>query len=401
MTTLRVLLSAPPASTRAEPWALYDDTGRVVERGRATPDRWPSATRREVVLAASLVRVIALALPPMSTSRVAAAAAFALEDRLAATDEAPAIGVSAPRTDGSVVAAVVSRKTLDAVTAFAPGFARVLAEPALAPTTPGWTWYASGAGGGFVRASDGSAFAVDSGPAEGQLPPELAAALTLAARKGDVPREVAVAERCAPETLAAWRAATGVPFVSGNPWQWDGAPPSAFADAPDLVGRGDEIAVRPRDRWRVLRPAIAIVVAAFALHVLATVAQWSWLKYDEWRTGRAIVAAAQGAGIVDASTPEAALRGLARRATELRHRAALSAPADAMPLLARAAPALATLPAAAVKSAIYADGAWTFELAALDAPALAALDRRLQDAGLAPLQAKTNAGHRMRVSEGP
>ena len=76
----------------------------------------------------------------------------------------------------------------------------------------------------------------------------------------------------------------------------------------------EEIAARPRDRWRVLRPAIAIVVAAFALHVLATVAQWSWLKYDEWRTGRAIVAAAQGAGIVDASTPEdrAARPGAAR-----------------------------------------------------------------------------------------
>ena len=72
-----------------------------------------------------------------------------------------------------------------------------------------------------------------------------------------------------------------------------------------------------------------------------------------------------------------------------------------MPLLARAAPALAALPAAAVKSAIYADGAWTFELAALDAPALAALDRRLQDAGLTALQAKTSAGHRMRVTAAP
>jgi len=41
------------------------------------------------------------------------------------------------------------------------------------------------------------------------------------------------------------------------------------------------------------------------------------------------------------------------------------------------------------------------ELAALDAPALSALDRRLQDAGLAPLQAKTNAGYRMRVTAAP
>jgi hypothetical protein len=401
MSVLRVLLSMPPSPARAEAWALYDESGRVVERGRATPDAWPSATRREAVLAASLVRVIALALPPMSASRVAMAAAYALEDRLAATDEAPAIGVSAPRADGGVVAAVVSRKMLDAVTGLAPRFARVLAEPALAPVTPGWTWYASGAGGGFVRTADGSAFAVDNAPTEGPLPPELAAALTQAARKGEAPREVAIAERCRPEALATWRTATGIPFVPADSWRWDSAAPSAFADAPDLIGRVEEVATRPRDRWRVLRPAIAIVAAALALHVLATLAQWSWLKYDGWRMGRSVVASAQGTGVADTSTPEAALRGLARRAAELRHRAALFAPSDAVPLLARAAPALAALPVPAVKSAIYADGAWTFELATLDAPALAALDRRLQDAGLAPLQAKTNAGLRMRVSAGP
>jgi len=151
----------------------------------------------------------------------------------------------------------------------------------------------------------------------------------------------------------------------------------------------------------VFRPALAIAAAALALHVVATLAQWSWLKYDAWRTGRATVAIAQDAGLTDATTPEAALRGLARRDAELRHRAGQPAPGDALPMLARAAPALATLSPVAVKSATYADGAWTFELAPLDAPALAALDRRLQDAALAPLQAKTNAGHRMRVAGAP
>src|SRR5262245_51670415 len=115
MAILRVLLNAPPAVGRAEAYALFDDAGRVVERGHAAPERWPAATRREAVLAASLVRVIAVALPPMPASRVAAAAAYALEDRLAATADTPAIGVSTPRADGAVVAAVASRKTLDAV----------------------------------------------------------------------------------------------------------------------------------------------------------------------------------------------------------------------------------------------------------------------------------------------
>lgn len=401
MPTLRVLLGAPPSATRADAWALFDDTGRFVERGHSPPERWPMAANREVVLAASLVRVIALALPPMPPSRVAAAAAYALEDRLASTEEPPAIGLSAARADGSVVAAVASRGLIDSITGFAPRFTRALAEPSLAPPAAGWTWCASGAGGGFVRSNDGSAFAVAHAPAEGLLPPELAAALTQTARKGDAPGEVIVAERCAPETLDAWRAATGVPFVAGRPWRWDDAPVTAFAAAPDLLARPAEIAAGPRERWRLFRPALAIAGAALALHVIATVGQWGWLRYEAWRTGQAIIAAARAAGINDAETPDAALRALANRDADLRHRAGLAAATDALPLLARAAPTLAALPAAAIKSGTYADGAWTFELASQPPAALETLDRNLRAAGLAPLQARTAAGHRVRVSLAP
>jgi hypothetical protein len=402
MSVLRLLLSAPPSASRAEAWALFDDAGRVVDRGRAAPDRWPSAGVREAVLAASLVRVIPLALPPMSAARVASAAAYALEDRLAVTDDAPAIGVSTPRADGSVIAAVVSRRTLDAVIATTPRFARVLVEPALAPVHAAWTWYASDAGGGFVRTSDGGAFAVASSPGGATLPPELTAALTQAARKGHAPREVIVAERCTPDVLASWRAACGVPFVAGTPWRWDAATSTAFADAPDLLSHDATPATQqPGERWRMLRPAIAIAVAALALNIAATIGQWAWLKYSSWSAARSIVAAAQSAGIADATTADAALRALARQDAAMRHRAGAIASDDALPLLARAAPALATLPSGAIKSAAFVDGAWTVELAALDAPALSALDRRLQDAGLAPLQAKTNAGYRMRVTAAP
>jgi len=66
LSIVRVLLSEPPAANRAEAWVRCDDTGRVVERGHDTPDRWPPASRREAVLAAGLVRLIAIALPPMS-----------------------------------------------------------------------------------------------------------------------------------------------------------------------------------------------------------------------------------------------------------------------------------------------------------------------------------------------
>ena len=71
------------------------------------------------------------------------------------------------------------------------------------------------------------------------------------------------------------------------------------------------------------------------------------------------------------------------------------------PLLARAAPALAGLPAGAFKTATYTPATWTLDLAKLDAGALAELDRRLAAAGLATLQATTNAGTRLRVTLAP
>ena len=72
------------------------------------------------------------------------------------------------------------------------------------------------------------------------------------------------------------------------------------------------------------------------------------------------------------------------------------APDDALPLLARAAPALATLPAGAVKSATYADGHWTLDLALADASAVANIDARMRAAGVPVLTAPSPNGTRMR-----
>jgi hypothetical protein len=403
MTTLRVLLSAPPAATRAGPWALFDGDGRCVRRGRNVPAEWPAADVREAVLAAELVRIVALTLPPLPAQRVAAAATFALEDQLATTGEAPAIGVSAQQKNGSVLANVTSRAVLAAVAAFRPPFARVLAEPALAPVDAGWTWYASGATGGFVRRADGSAFAVGASAAMAALPGELASSLTQAARANTAPATVAVALPSDDAALARWTRDAGRPFVRATAWQWDAAPPEAFAAAPDLLA--GEFARAPTapavGTLRLFRPALVLCALALGVHVAATIAQWAWLKVDLWRTARAQIAMAQEAQLADATSPEAAVRAIVKRYADLRHRAGLAAPADALPLLARAAPALSALPSGTLKSATYADGAWTIEFASLDPAAQAAIDRALRNAGANALQAKTAGGYRMRISLSP
>jgi general secretion pathway protein L len=403
MSIFRVLLPAPPVATRADAWALFDDAGRCLQRGRDVPQAWPEADRREAVLAADLVRIVALTLPPLPASRVAAAALFALEDQLATSGEAPAIAVSAQQADGTVLASVTARSALASIAALRPPFSRVIVEPALAPVRAGWTWFSSGTGGGFIRRADGSAFAVGAPPTEGALPHELAAALAQAARAGAAPPSVAVAERCDDATLAQWTRAAGLPFTRAPVWRWDAAPPEAFTQAPDLLaGEFARAApVRTGGVARLFRPALGLAALALAIHVTATLAQWAVLKFDAWRTARAEIALAQDAQLPDATTPAAALRAIARRHAELRHRAGLETPADMLPLLARAAPALAAAPPGALKSAHYAGGAWTIELGALDPTALAALDRGLRNAGVDALQAGTSAGYRMRLTVSP
>jgi len=126
--------------------------------------------------------------------------------------------------------------------------------------------------------------------------------------------------------------------------------------------------------------------------------QWSWLGVERWRLAGALVDTAKAAQLPDAQTADAAAQAIARQYSAARHRASQSAPVDALPLLARAAPALSSLPAGALRSARYAGDAWTLDLVELDAATLSRLERRLGDAGLDALAAPASGGTRMRLS---
>jgi hypothetical protein len=143
-----------------------------------------------------------------------------------------------------------------------------------------------------------------------------------------------------------------------------------------------------------------LLVAAFALHAGGTLLQWAGYRVAAWQAGRNLVALAREAGVADATTPAAAVAALVQRDAEARHRAGQPAPADALPLLARAAPALASLPAGALKSATYGAGAWTLEVGVPPA-ALTDVDHALTRAGVAVLQAGVTGGARLRLTALP
>lgn len=394
---LRVFLTAPPLATRADAWVRYAADGRPVANGRGTPDAWPADPVIEAVLAAAHVRIAALDLPPMPGNRRRAAAQFALEDQMASSAAESAIAVSAPRDGGPVLAAVVANGLIRAIAAYPKRIARIIPESALAPHADGWTWCISAAGGGFVRRGDGSAFAI--GGDANDVPAELVAALAQASRSSAAPGVVRAALPSTAAKLARWSQATGIRFVAAPEWRWERAEAGAFADAPDFLA-GDAAAASqegPRvARW--FRPALVLAALALMIHVGALLTQWAWLGVENWRLTRALVAQAAAAQLPDAVTPATAAAAIARQNAGLRHRASQSAPADALPLLARAAPSIAALPTGMLKSATFAGDAWTLELGRVDPVTTSGLTRALASNGIDALAAPTPGGLRMRLT---
>jgi hypothetical protein len=204
------------------------------------------------------------------------------------------------------------------------------------------------------------------------------------------------------EQLAAWAVECDVRFALAAPWIWhqDGA---AMAEAGDLLQGEFSRAVRaaPRRLANQFRWALGLAGVALVLHVGATVVEWTALRVAQWRTAQATVSAARGAGIVSADDAATAASSVARTFTDARHRAGLAAPSDAIPLLARAAPAVGALPGSTLKVASYTPGQWTFDFAKIDAGMLSRLEQRLREHGLASIAAVTASGLRMRVTLAP
>ena len=314
---------------------------------------------------------------------------------MAAGADESAIAVA--QSGSMTIVAIASRTLIDGIAAHERYVTRIVAEAALAPCNPGWTWYRSGTGDGFVRREDGSAFAT--GALSGDvLPPELQAALAQARRAGTAPTIVHAATAARPEQLAEWSQTTGVHFVAAPAWRWEDSTASSFDATPDFLATdGSQTATNDSPRARLFRTAIVLGSLALALHGGASLLQWAWLSATDWRLSRQLTELARSAG-VPAGNASLAAAAIARRNAELRHAAAKPAVTDALPLLARAAPALGALPPGTLKSATYADDAWTFEFAKLDAETSSRVIRALGNAGVDALAAPTSSGTRMRAT---
>lgn len=402
MSTLRIYFDAPPDASRDADWALFDAADRAVRSGRGPRADWPAAEAHEAVIAATQGRLVTLTLPPLPTARALSAARFALEDQLAGAPEDSHVALGAQAADGTLRAAIVADAWMLGFSAASARLGvrwrRIVLESDLAqPPEGGWCWCAPALDRpGFVRTSEGSSLAV--GAATEDAPPaELV--LAIAGSRAQRPKQVrADVAGITPTLLAQASKSTGIGFVAGTPWRWSAASPAAYNAAIDLQSNPSAgMAPAPRvDAVRLLRPALWIVACALAFHVVATIGQWLWLEWRTTQAQRELVALAQSSAAEEAAnSPPAA--AITRRDAILRHRAGLVADDDALPLLARAAPALATLPAGAIRSLRYADGHVVLELQKLDAAQPARMQRELQRAGLVAIAAPSATGARVRV----
>lgn len=405
MTTLRILVAAAPTGARAVPWALFESAGTKRESGSARPDAWPAADRLEIVIAAAQSRVASVNLPPLAPGRVAGAAAFAIEDQIAGPGDALHLTPSAQRADGQVRVVIVARELVAACGAFevrGRKVARVIAEPDLVAADSAWHWCASDATGrdGFLRLGDGRALPAGTIGADGSLPAEVMVAVKQAQRDGRVPAAIRVDAPIPDASLTRWKTDTGITFARGTPWHWYDAGAAAFASALELRQEAPAPATMTRrDLRRLFVPALAIAAAALALHLVLTLGEWGWQKYAAWQRARDWVAVATSAGVAPTqlASPSTAAAAIARHYMEQRHAHGKPAPDDALPLLARSSAALAALPPGTVRSAVYSDGHWTFDLGRVDAAIAREVDARMRAAGVAALVATSSAGTRIRV----
>jgi type II secretion system protein L len=405
-TTLRVFIDEPPDAERAAQWALFDAAGRLIRDGRGRPAEWPGSERKEAVIAAARGRVVTLELPPLPPARAETAVRYALEDQLADAPDDSHVALAPQSADGNLRVAIVAEAWMAAFVGASRqrgiDWDRALLESDLAPAIPGsWRWCATSlARPGFVRTDRGATIAV--GPAQGGAPPaELA--LALSRGRADMPRAIRVdVEGATAELLAHARSATGVEFVAGTPWRWAEASVGTFAGAIDLLGARQSTLPRTHALavGRILRPALWIAAIAIGIHIVAGVGQWGWLRWQSFGVDRELTALARAAvpefaaGTASDASPASAL---ARRERDLKHRSGLAARDDFLPLLARAAPALAALPAGALRSLSYADGHVVLDLQKLDGSEPSRLQRDLARAGLVAISAPTAGGARLRI----
>jgi general secretion pathway protein L len=396
MSVCRVRLARDFPETGRFEWMLVDErSSSVLETGTSDLAMPPGGKSCEAVLAAELVLLERVSVPPAQQRRVQAALRFLAEDSLVPDPARVHVAAAgAPQKDVMCVGIVDREWLAQALGRLERAGMRALAaypESLLPPLEPHAWIVVCGGADGFVRTGEAEGFALDS-VGEGEPPVALRLAIDGARSAGRLPERVvlrALSDAELPEP-AQWSAALGVPVERGDPWRWTQArhrPPLELLQgefAPRRAGGG----------WRgnLRRPALLAAVL-LAVGSAGIAADWALKSAERERLQaemRAIYRETFGEGAVLVDPPLQMSRALA----DLRLRSGQGSAADFVSLLGSVAERIPiSSPGQRVESIEYQDGRLALSLRARDPRQSEALAAQLRTKASAP-------GLELRVDQG-
>lgn len=365
-------------------WALYSDSGALLQQGHAPLATLPSADDYVAIIPAERVLCASVKMPPGSRRRWQAALPFIAEEYTLPDPEENHVVPGQPRGDGTLPLFIVDKHWLRNIieTCSAAGIVLRRAIPEmLLPAMPdehSWVLVWDGSSG-FVRTGPTTAAALDTGNDR-----DAPVALRLAFAAPDHLQPSAIEIRFpypldeAAHTLPQWQDFP-VRLFKGKAWDWRREP--IAKETPDLLW--GEFAPRTKfSEWLPkLRPLAVILLIALSIEVIGTHIEWALLAQERSelssRMAR-IFRSTFGEGSTLVNAPLQTQRNL----TSMRHTAGLADDGDFIPLLDRAAPVLTSLPAGSLRALNYESGQLEVSLRLGKADDFRRLQQQLQGSGL-------------------
>jgi general secretion pathway protein L len=377
MSILRIYFSAGwRDSSNSCPWALSDESGKLLQQGESAFAGMPKATECIGILAADRVLIFTTPKPPGNQRRWLAALPFIAEEHaLTEPDELHAAYANSAEA-GQIAVTVMSKPWLRLIVAAATAaglpLRRLIAE-SMMPALPadGWTLVWDGVSG-FLRTSTTTGLALDCGDLH---TPPLALLQTLTAAGSRAPGQIEL--RYLPsdqaDVLPAWE--LPVPLVAGECWNWRDAPISEAT--PNLLCGDFSPSLRLFDALSTLRPLLFILIAAFLIEVVGTHLEWIKLAGEKQGLTQNIELLFRNAFGDDSTLVDAPLQ-MQRNLAGQRHAAGVVDDADFIALLDRASP----FPAKSVHSLNYESGRLELDIKLASAADFNNLEKIFKNKGL-------------------
>lgn len=392
MTLCRVRLGRNFADTGVFDWALFDERGAPRQSGNSELAMPAPARRCEAVLAAELVLLDRVSVPPAQQRRLQGALRFLAEDSLLPDPSRVHVVAHPARQKDVLCVGIVDREWLAQAlnrlgrVGLAPDSA--VPESLLPELEPGaWVVVCNGTGS-FVRTGELEGFALD-GDVDPEPPVGLQLALDAAQAADRVPERIVLrgAPGAALPVAERWSAALGLPVEAGPSWAWH----QVAASAPLELLQGEFAPRGSRGAWRerLRRPAI-LAAATLALASFGVAADWALKSVERNRLQaemRAIYRETFGETAVIVDPPLQMSRALA----EWRLRAGQGG-AGQFAVLLDAVAARIDPAAQRVESIRYEDGRLSLSLRARDAGQAAAAAAQLRTGNPPGMEVGAEAG---------